>query len=242
MNTNQYSGLSLFPPSIPLQLPEFSTLIVSGLHHPSAPIHLALSLREHQNRRSVIFIPDFKPFKDSLHQFKDSWLLSQSGQGKMSGMAVEIDVVSAPSPSHLSMLLVTALSTTTTAEQALESSIIEDRWDTFILIDPSSYFLKAVDCQAPYLSLLHRVFACLSKRRLSCEGLPPKMVLFDSSLKNPNDYNLPEALPSLRLVEKLFDLSVSITQDSLAMIVPSSQGEELDQEEDSIKELRFSTI
>ena len=79
--------VTLFPPPSP-QLPEFSSLLVRGDYHSSAPIHLLLSYAsENPEARAVLITPLRESLKDDLVDMDDIWLNGEGGSGKNSEAA-----------------------------------------------------------------------------------------------------------------------------------------------------------
>ena len=87
INSHQ-QHLSMFPPPGP-QLPSFNTLLITGPYHPSAPIHLALSL----DQRAILLSPSRDAFLEDLQQFNDSWLNSHSGKGRFTSLTSNISIL-----------------------------------------------------------------------------------------------------------------------------------------------------
>ncbi|CAA7260156.1 unnamed protein product [Cyclocybe aegerita] len=70
-------------------LPRFSTLLITGPYHPSAPIHLTLSSKAATpESRAIILAPSRSALKGNLQQFNDAWLASRSGHGKMTELTL----------------------------------------------------------------------------------------------------------------------------------------------------------
>ncbi|KAF9550323.1 hypothetical protein CPC08DRAFT_647938 [Agrocybe pediades] len=80
------------PPSTTkdLLLPEFSSLLITGSYHSSAPVHLSLSSAQHQ---SIIISPSKSAFSQDLQQFKDAWLTANSGHGSITALSSKISVL-----------------------------------------------------------------------------------------------------------------------------------------------------
>ncbi|KDR83339.1 hypothetical protein GALMADRAFT_55637 [Galerina marginata CBS 339.88] len=84
---------SLFPSPHP-PLPDFSTLLIAGPYHASAPIHLALSSNLNTPRsRTILFAPSRSTLKQDLQRFNDSWLTARSGNGATSELASNVIVL-----------------------------------------------------------------------------------------------------------------------------------------------------
>ena len=71
----------------PPPLPDFSTLLVQGPYHSSAPIHLAYSAlcdEEPQPPRPVLFFtPSRRQFATDLKSFCDDWVLNEAGKSNV---------------------------------------------------------------------------------------------------------------------------------------------------------------
>lgn len=85
--------LSLFPGFEP-QLPSFTSLMIQGPYHASAPIHLALSHTSQANSSSVVFLsPSRQLVTVALQEYNDSWLATHSGQGRVSEMSSRVNML-----------------------------------------------------------------------------------------------------------------------------------------------------
>jgi hypothetical protein len=85
---------SLFPHPGP-QLPSFKTLLVKGNYHPSAPIHLSLSLITRLNdSEAVIITPSRQKFATALQEYNDEWLTSNSGLGATTCLSSRVKLLS----------------------------------------------------------------------------------------------------------------------------------------------------
>lgn len=85
--------LSLFPGFEP-QLPSFTSLMIQGPYHASAPIHLALSHTSQVNSSSVVFLsPSRQLVTVALQEYNDSWLATHSGQGRVSEMSSRVNML-----------------------------------------------------------------------------------------------------------------------------------------------------
>lgn len=86
--------LSLFPPPQPPPLPDFSTILITGSYHQSAPIHLALSANTiNPYGPAVIFAPSKETLKEGLQQLNDSWLTAHSGEGAITEITSKATVL-----------------------------------------------------------------------------------------------------------------------------------------------------
>ncbi|KAF8974772.1 hypothetical protein BDZ97DRAFT_1775307 [Flammula alnicola] len=254
--------LSLFPQPAPA-LPNLSTLLIAGPYHPSAPIHLALTLNsENSKARTIILSPSRSVFKEDLLRFNDSWLNSHSGDGKISELTSNIVLFYPPTPVHLSLVL-SMLHVPSPDSDGNEPTWSDPRTmqisapSLVVLLEPSRYFLSSTGSPMSssartlpsYLSLVNRVFVSISN--LTSDS-PPKFALFDSQLHNfklPVVYepsrlfgeemssHQPPQMPVLPVVEKLFQW-VGIFEDDPSYI-PSSQGDEVAADEGARKQLRL---
>ncbi|EIN10610.1 hypothetical protein PUNSTDRAFT_35618, partial [Punctularia strigosozonata HHB-11173 SS5] len=86
---------SLFPPveSVP-QLPPFRRLLVAGVYHASAPIHLALScLSRRPLEHVILFTPSREAFATTNVEFRDSWIHEHGGDGIVMDALSRIEVM-----------------------------------------------------------------------------------------------------------------------------------------------------
>ncbi|KAF9481965.1 hypothetical protein BDN70DRAFT_991458 [Pholiota conissans] len=250
--------MSLFPEPAP-SLPPFSSLLIAGPYHPSAPVHLAFTSAGPKSP-VLLLCPDRAKFNEEMVQFNDHWLNSQSGTGKNSKLTSYVSILYPPTPVHLSLLLsmfhvpgsenVQPESTPKTA-LAIPPNLV-------ILADLSRYFLDVPESSSnpptlsSYMNLVNRVFVSMLNMT-SGDRPTPKFALFDSRL---DKFKLPltavpsrleddddtadqcEAIVVLPLVEKLFEW-IGIFEDDDSYI-PSSQGEESSDElEGARKQLRL---
>lgn len=82
---------TIFPLPAP-ELPLFSTLVLCGPYHPSAPIHLMLSHNWHDPRSKAIFFSPSRPtFLETLTKFDDEWLRAQGGEGRTMGASARTE-------------------------------------------------------------------------------------------------------------------------------------------------------
>ncbi|KAK0191340.1 hypothetical protein F5146DRAFT_596808 [Armillaria mellea] len=96
---------TLFPGFEP-QLPSFTSLMIQGPYHASAPIHLALSHTSQANSSSAVFLsPSRQLVTVALREYNDSWLATHSGQGRVSEMSSRVNMLYPPTPTHLAFLL-----------------------------------------------------------------------------------------------------------------------------------------
>jgi hypothetical protein len=81
---------TLFPLPCPT-LPEFSSLLIAGPLHPSAPIHLCLThLASRPEKQAVFLTPSRQNFLKALQTFNDDWLNECGGYGAVSSVLSRI--------------------------------------------------------------------------------------------------------------------------------------------------------
>ena len=84
---------SLFPSPAPTLL-EFSTLLVKGDYHASAPIHLALSyVHAHDAGKVLILAPSRARFTAEIKQVKDRFLVEQGGTGRVAKASRKVEML-----------------------------------------------------------------------------------------------------------------------------------------------------
>ncbi|EPQ59368.1 hypothetical protein GLOTRDRAFT_34556 [Gloeophyllum trabeum ATCC 11539] len=85
---------SFFPSSWPREdLPDFSTLLVKGLYHASAPIHLCLThVAQYSTAKAILIAPSREAFVRDLQDLDDEWLSSFAGHGRIAGLSSRIEV------------------------------------------------------------------------------------------------------------------------------------------------------
>jgi hypothetical protein len=85
---------TLFPLPSPT-LPEFTTLLLKGPYHASAPIHLCLThLASRPGSRAVLLTPSRDNFVAALRDLNDDWLNECGGYGAVSEVLSRVDVLS----------------------------------------------------------------------------------------------------------------------------------------------------
>ena len=102
-STLQRAMTTLFPlPSPPL--PEFTTLLLKGPYHASAPIHLCLThLANRPGTRAVLLTPSRDNFAAALRDLNDDWLNECGGFGAVYQVLSRVEVLyvfSYPSAMH----------------------------------------------------------------------------------------------------------------------------------------------
>lgn len=84
---------TIFPLPSPT-LPDFTTLLLKGPYHASAPIHLCLThLANRPGSRAVLLTPSRENFVASLRDFNDDWLNECGGYGAVSQVLSRVDVL-----------------------------------------------------------------------------------------------------------------------------------------------------
>ncbi len=84
---------SVFPLPSPT-LPEFTTLLLRGPYHASAPVHLCLThLANRPGSRAVLLTPSRENFVTALRNFNDDWLNECGGYGAVSQALSRVDVL-----------------------------------------------------------------------------------------------------------------------------------------------------
>ncbi|KAJ7167498.1 hypothetical protein C8R46DRAFT_1093202 [Mycena filopes] len=159
---------SLFPPnSNGPPLPPFHTLLIKGPHHPSAPIHLALSKFQSQSvfptvpststtasnnvnatgdepRVVMIAAPGRESLAGALRAHNDDWVGTHAGRGDVFALAGCTTVFYPPSPAHFAFLiemLTTSPSTAALNDSKNANAILDQPPSLIILIGLSAYFL-----------------------------------------------------------------------------------------------------
>ncbi|KAI0320632.1 hypothetical protein OF83DRAFT_1169176 [Amylostereum chailletii] len=176
---------SLFPLPSPT-LPEFSTLLLTGPYHPSAPIHLCLThLVNRPETKGVFFTPSRQPFLNAVRQFNDDWLNECGGYGAVSEILTRVNVLYPPSPVHLALLLSTLKVAGPLDNLALTAKVPLDSTPSLVVLyELSLYFLdeKASDSHtlSSYLSLVAGALTALET--LGSNGDLVQLILMDSRL------------------------------------------------------------
>ena len=84
---------TVFPLPSPT-LPDFTTLLLKGPYHASAPIHPCLShLANRPESRAVLLTPSRENFVAALRDFNDDWLNECGGYGAVSQVLSRVDVL-----------------------------------------------------------------------------------------------------------------------------------------------------
>ncbi|KAF9224288.1 hypothetical protein BS17DRAFT_779595 [Gyrodon lividus] len=132
--------MRLFPEPEPC-LPRFTTLLIYGPYHPSAPIHLCLSLEP--GDKAMLFTPSRQLLLDSLRNYNDEWLNSYSGTGSVSSISSRTKIFYPPSPKHLVAMLSMLRTHEVSASVPVDlKATIDIAPALLILHEPSTYFLS----------------------------------------------------------------------------------------------------
>jgi hypothetical protein len=84
---------TVFPLPSPT-LPEFTTLLLKGPYHASAPIHLCLThLANRPGTRAILLSPSRDNFIAALRDLNDDWLNECGGYGAVSQVLSRVDVL-----------------------------------------------------------------------------------------------------------------------------------------------------
>ncbi|KAN0127094.1 hypothetical protein V8E53_015112 [Lactarius tabidus] len=191
---------TLFPlPSPPL--PEFTTLLLKGPYHASAPIHLCLThLASRPGTRAVLLTPSRDNFAAALRDLNDDWLNECGGFGAVYQVLSRVEVVYPPTASQASL----ALSMLKVAHPERAPAQLEISSPCLVLLhEISSYFLDGGESSGPhnvasYLSVVAHALTAL--KSLSDHESRPRvsLVLMDSKL---DSLSLPVLRPSIHAPE-----------------------------------------
>ncbi|KAH9002377.1 hypothetical protein EDB86DRAFT_299594 [Lactarius hatsudake] len=205
---------TLFPLPSPA-LPEFTTLLLKGPFHASAPIHLCLThLANRPGTRAVFLTPSRDNFVAALRDLNDDWLNECGGFGAVYEVLSRVEVFYPPTPSHASL----ALSMLRVAHPEKAPSQQEISSPCLVLLhELSSYFLDGDGLHnvASYLSVVAHALTTLKslsehESRYVCpfefsrtkirQALRPRvsLVLMDSKL---DSLSLPVLRPSIHAPE-----------------------------------------
>ncbi|KAH9954366.1 hypothetical protein BGW80DRAFT_1190497 [Lactifluus volemus] len=129
---------TVFPLPSPA-LPEFTTLLLKGPYHASAPIHLCLThLANHPGTRAILLSPSRDNFIAALRDLNDDWLNECGGYGVVSQVLSRVDVFYPSTPHHASL----ALSMLRVSQPEKAPSQLEIASPCLLLLHEfSSYFL-----------------------------------------------------------------------------------------------------
>ncbi|KAI9428823.1 hypothetical protein H4582DRAFT_1803259 [Lactarius indigo] len=137
---------TLFPLPSPA-LPEFTTLLLKGQYHASAPIHLCLThLANRPGTRAVLLTPSRDNFVAALRDLNDDWLNECGGFGAVYQVLSRVEVFYPPTPAHASL----ALSMLRVARPERAPSQLEISSPCLVLLhELSSYFLDGDGSSGP---------------------------------------------------------------------------------------------
>ncbi|KAF5363362.1 hypothetical protein D9756_000871 [Leucocoprinus leucothites] len=182
--------LSLFPPPGP-SLPPFSTLLVKGTFHRSAPLHLAIGhVNESPENEVLILSPSRERLEQKLASGLDEWLFCTGTTSKARTVMSRITILYPPSPVHFSLLVATLDGNQSNPE-------LMDLWaelpvmptenlSMIILDDISSYFAATDQAEASFISLINRVMQSANRiSRTSDRTNPISIACFEPSLFGP---------------------------------------------------------
>lgn len=75
-------------------LPPYISLIVQGDYHPSAPIHMCLSVPT--GAKALLLSSARQALIRSLREYNDEWLLTDSGTGNTCHSSSKVDILLVP--------------------------------------------------------------------------------------------------------------------------------------------------
>ncbi|KAI0306932.1 hypothetical protein B0F90DRAFT_1683624 [Multifurca ochricompacta] len=187
---------TVFPLPSPV-LPEFSTLVLKGPYHASAPIHLCLThVANRPGTKAVLLTPSRDNFIAALRDLNDDWLNECGGYGSVSQALSRVDVFYPPTPAHASL----ALSMLRVSRPEIAPSSLEIASPCLVLLhEISSYFLdgnnSGLHTLASYLSLVAHALSTLRSLSEQVSGSHVSLVLMDSRL---DSLSLPVLQPSVQ--------------------------------------------
>ncbi|KAF8921161.1 hypothetical protein CPB85DRAFT_309261 [Mucidula mucida] len=179
---------SLFPEN-QATLPPFTSLLVQGAYHASAPILLALS-HTHQSESDALFIsPSRQAITDAMQAYHDTWLNTHSGDGSTINASARVKMLYPPTPAHLIFLL-SSLEIPENAPQDRklhEKTTLDAPPSLIILHELSAYFLSDIESNphthqwtlSSYLGILTQA---MSTSSFLSRNTSTPFVLFDSHL------------------------------------------------------------
>ncbi|KAK1227420.1 hypothetical protein PQX77_009567 [Marasmius sp. AFHP31] len=183
---------SFFPNNV-APLPQFSSLLVKGPYHPSAPIHLALSTLDKSVEGTALFLSTSSIHLNlALRQYNDDWLTTQSGHGNLTAVSSRVQIFYPPTPAHLVFLLSTfhvVESSANDSDIASSKSVLASCPSLIVLHELSSYFLRDVETNptshkwtiSSYLNLVTHTASLISFLTRSITT-NTALVLFDSRI------------------------------------------------------------
>ncbi|KAH7930252.1 hypothetical protein BV22DRAFT_1101856 [Leucogyrophana mollusca] len=162
----------IFPQPSP-SLPSFTSLLIQGRYHPSAPIHLCLSIPS--GTKAMLLTPSRQTLIQGLVEYNDEWINSRSGIGSVTRISSQVDILYPPTPGHLVALLSSFRTHETSTSAPIDAkTTLESAPSLIVLHEPSAYFLsESSDNLCVTLS---------NKPELRSSAAPASFVLFDSQL------------------------------------------------------------
>ncbi|KAJ8595363.1 hypothetical protein M405DRAFT_857439 [Rhizopogon salebrosus TDB-379] len=173
----------MFPSSDPC-LPHYKSLLVQGDYHPSAPIHICLSVPT--DSKALLLSSSRKALIHSLREYNSEWLHTKSGTGNACQGSSKVDIFYPPTPNHLVVLLA-ALRTHKASEPIPvdNKGTLDSIPSLLVLHELSAYFLPMNDNNpytiASYLLLVTHALA-LTNFLSQEQQTPMRLTLFDSQV------------------------------------------------------------
>jgi hypothetical protein len=177
----------MFPSSDPC-LPHYKSLLVQGDYHPSAPIHICLSVPT--DSKALLLSSSRKALIHSLREYNSEWLHTKSGTGNTCQGSSKVDILLVPvfpcgrgrndryhepsyppTPNHLVVLLA-ALRT----HKASEPIPVDDKGtldsipSLLVLHELSAYFLPMND-NKPYVTFVVLCYTAFLGDFDRCQGI-----------------------------------------------------------------------
>ncbi|KZV63847.1 hypothetical protein PENSPDRAFT_757664 [Peniophora sp. CONT] len=133
---------TLFPLPSPT-LPDFTTLLVAGPLHASAPIHLCLShLANRPGTTALLISPSRQTFLNSLIELSDDWINECGGFGAVSSLLAKVTSLYPPTPLHLAVALSMLKVAGHTDEPAFTAKVpLAAPPALIVLNEPSTFFV-----------------------------------------------------------------------------------------------------
>ncbi|KAG2058878.1 hypothetical protein BDR06DRAFT_875496 [Suillus hirtellus] len=156
----------MFPTSDP-SLPPYKSLIIQGDYHPSAPIHMCLSVTT--GAKALLLSSARQALIRSLQEYNDEWLLSNSGTGNTCRSSSEVDIFYPPTPNHLVVLLSAFRTHEASNPVPLDSKATLDSVPSLLVLHELSAYFLPMNENKPYVLFALAV-------------TPMRFALFDSQL------------------------------------------------------------
>ncbi|KAG2158863.1 uncharacterized protein EDB93DRAFT_1116767 [Suillus bovinus] len=165
-------------------LPPYKSLIVQGDYHPSAPIHMCLSVPT--GAKALLLSSARQALIRSLREYNDEWLLTNSGTGNTCRSSSEVDIFYPPTPNHLAVLLSAFRTHEASNPVPLDAkATLNSVPSLLVLHELSAYFLPTSENKphtiASYLQLVSHALA-LATFLSPGSQTPMRFALFDSQL------------------------------------------------------------